>query len=351
MSDLSTRVSPSRLIHSRTFKWFFLAFSAVLLGIVAIAAISGISDPSDPGQSQTQAQVIVNSSVIVFREGLEAVLIFAAVIASFVGVNKVHKKPVIVGAGFAFVAAIGTWFIAQAIINPFRQYADQVQAITGLLAIGVLLVILNWFLHKVYWTNWISRHHQERKRLLQAAGTGILSGQVIGFMMLGFTSVYREGFEVVLFLQTLQVKAGTPAVVEGVVLGLVGTAVVGVLTFMLHRKLPYKRMLILTGVLIGFVLVVMVGGTALTLQDLGWLPSTPLGISFPPWMATWFELRPTVEALLCQLLAAIFVIGSYFLAEHMRVRRPKKRGEAPAVAGAMPTASPVVDRTGVPAAF
>lgn len=338
-SDGSGRVSPRALASSRSVRWFFWAFAAVFLGVVAVAAVNGIADPADPGQDQTYVQTVVNSSVIVFREGLEAVLIFAAVTASFVGTNAVHKKPVIVGAVCAFGAAVATWFVAQAIIDPFRRYADQLQAITGLLAIAVLLVILNWFLHKVYWTSWISRHHQERRRLLAAAGTGILSGQVIGFIALGFTSVYREGFEVVLFLQTLQVKAGTPAVVEGVVLGLIGTAIVGVLTFFAHRRLPYKRMLILTGVLIGVVLVVMVGGTARTLQDLGWLPTTPLGVQTPGWMTTWFEVVPTVETLLCQLGAAAFVIGSYVLAEHLRVRRPARRGEQPAVAGALPDAA------------
>ena len=54
---------------------------------------------------------------------------------------------------------------------------------------------------------------------------------------------------------------------------------VGVLTFWLHHKLPYRRMLVLTGVLVGFVLVVMIGGTALSFQELGWLPrhATPFG--------------------------------------------------------------------------
>ena len=43
---------------------------------------------------------------------------------------------------------------------------------------------------------------------------------------------------------------------------------------MLQRKLPYKRMLIFTGVMIGVVLVVMVGQTARTMQGTGWLPIT-----------------------------------------------------------------------------
>jgi high-affinity iron transporter len=155
-------------------------------------------------------------------------------------------------------------------------------------------------------------------------------------VMLGFTSVSREGFEVVLFLQNLQIKAGTAAVVQGVLIGLAGTAVVGVLTFVLQRRLPYKKMLIATGVMIGFVLVVMIGGTAATFQDLGWLPKHDIGVTVPDWAGRWFEVYPTVETIAAQVIAALFVIGSYFAAEHMKVRRPVKRGERPAVRAALP---------------
>ena len=149
--------------------------------------------------------------------------------------------------------------------------------------------------------------------------------------MLGFTCVYREGFEVVLFLQALELKAGTAAVLEGVAFGLAGTAVVGVLTFVLQRRLPYRRMLVVTGVMIGFVLVVMIGGTASTFQDLGWLPTHDLGVAIPDWAGRWFEVYPTVETVAVQIAAAALVVGSYFAAEHLKVRRPARRGRRPAV--------------------
>ena len=152
----------------------------------------------------------------------------------------------------------------------------------------------------------------------------------LGLVLLGFTSVYREGFEVVLFLQNLELKAGSGVVLEGVGLGLLGTAAVGVMTFFMQRKLPYRRMLIATGVLIGVVLVVMIGGTALSFQDLGWLPRHPTPFTVPTWMGSWFEMYSTWETLGAQVLAAAFVIGSYYAAERMRVKAPLARGEQPA---------------------
>jgi high-affinity iron transporter len=180
--------------------------------------------------------------------------------------------------------------------------------------------------HKVYWTGWIAKHHRQRRKVLGKVGFSA----TFGLVALGFTSVYREGFEVVLFLQNLELKAGSGVVLEGVGLGLAATAAVGIATFALQRKLPYRRMLIVTGVLIGAVLVVMIGGTALTFQDLGWLPRHGTPFTVPTWMGSWFEMYSTWETLGAQVLAAAFVIGSYYAAERMRVKAPVARGEQPA---------------------
>ena len=97
------------------------------------------------------------------------------------------------------------------------------------------------------------------------------------------------------------------------------------MTFALQRKLPYKKMLVVTGVLIGFVLVVMVGQTARTMQGTGWLAITPVGGEFPYWSGLWFGVYPTWETLGAQVAAAVFVIGSYLLAQQVRVKRPQRR--------------------------
>ena len=148
--------------------------------------------------------------------------------------------------------------------------------------------------------------------------------------------MFREGVEVVLFLQTLQLEAGTSTVLEGVAIGLAATALVGVAVFHLHRRLPYRKMLVLTGVLVGVVLVVMIGGTALTFSELGWIPQHELPFSLPAWLGSWFEIYPYYETIAAQLLAAAFVIGSYYLAEYLKVTRPLKHGAQPAVRSTTP---------------
>jgi high-affinity iron transporter len=311
--------------HARLAWW--LSGLAVVAGLVYLMATAD-TGPADPAeQPMTHATAVFNSGIIVFREGLEAILIFAAVTASFLGANRSKRRPVVVGAGVAFGATIVTWFVVQALLDVASPLGPRLEAITGFVAIVVLLVVLNWFVHRVYWTDWIGRHHRRRQRLLTQTGAAAL----IGLVALGFTTVYREGFEVVLFLQNLQVRNGTATVLEGVAIGLACTAVVGVITFWLHHKLPYRRMLILTGAMVALVLMVMIGGTALSFMDLGWLPSHPTPFSVPEWMGSWFEIYPYWETIGAQLLAGALVVGSYLLAEHVKVRRRVRRGERPAV--------------------
>ena len=306
----------------------WIVFAAVLGGLLAYAALTARGGVPDPTASQhlSHGAVILDSGLLVLREGLEAVLVLAAVTASFLGANQARRRPVAAGAGLAFGFTVLTWFAAVWFIGSLGAPGLDIQAATGLLAVLVLLVVMNWFFHRVYWTGWIAHHHGRRRRLLERGGSGVTAG----LLLLGFTAVYREGFEVVIFLQNLRIKYGAGVVLEGVAIGLALTTVVGVLTFAAHHKLPYKKMLVLTGALIGFVLVVMVGESMQELQLAGWIPTTNLGFTLPGWMGLWLAIFPTVETLAAQALAAGAVIGSYLLAEHVRVRRPLRRGEQPA---------------------
>ena len=113
---------------------------------------------------------------------------------------------------------------------------------------------------------------------------------------------------------------------QGMALGLAGTAVVGFFTFHLQTRLPYKRMLVITGILIGGVLLVMTGNTIHTMQAVGWLPISPIGsLSLPYWMGLWLGVFPTWETICGQGAAAAFVIGSYYLAEYQQKQRSRSR--------------------------
>ena len=98
-----------------------------------------------------------------------------------------------------------------------------------------------------------------------------------------------------LFLQALTLEAGAWTVLQGVLLGF--AAVVGVffLVIALERRLPHKKMLVATGVLITWVLVVLVGQTVQTMQVVGWVSVTPIQeLQLPYWSGVWFGAVPDV---------------------------------------------------------
>jgi high-affinity iron transporter len=305
-----------------------LAVSVVAV-ILAWHAHGGTPDPTAPGNHMGRTSAVINSGVLVFREGLETILVLAAITASFLGGNRSYRKPVAIGSGLAILASIGTWFVAVWFIGMFGDGGLSVQAATGIPAILVLLVVMNWFFHKLYWTGWISHHHKRRRGLLGSAGEVSVRSTILGLGLLGFTSVYREGFEIVIFLQGLRERFGSSVVLEGVVLGLLFTAAVGVLTFGLHQRLPYKKLLIITGGLLLVVLWVMVGEEVNEMQLAGWIGTTAIpGVNVPGWAGTWFSIFPNVETILAQIVSVLLVLGSYVGAQYLRVWRPRRRGEA-----------------------
>ena len=304
------------------FNVFVVLGALLVLGVLVWQGVTAEGNPDPSAANLSATTAVVNTGILVFREGLEAILVLAAITASMVRKQQAYWKPVALGSGLSLLATLATWFLVVALISIVPLSELDIQAATGLLAIVVLLIIMNWFFHKIYWTGWIS-HHNRRKQELTNAGTS--RGVFGGLLLLGFTAVYREGFEVVLFLQNLRLRAGGSAILQGVAIGLFLTAIVAVLTFVMHQHLPYKKMLVLTGVMLGAVLIVMVGESVQELQLAHWLPTTELNVHFPAWWGMWFAVFPNVEGLVAQFAAALLVAGSYVTAQYLKVWRPRLR--------------------------
>ena len=284
-------------------------------------AFAGVPDPTNDNLNVTAA--ILSCGLLVFREGLEAILVLAAITSVLTRKQeKNYEQGILAGTVLGLIATVVTWFIVVAILSNIDVPELDIQAATGLLAIVVLLVVMNWFFHKIYWTGWITHHTNKRRRLMEAPNK--TAGSLFkGFALLGFTAIYREGFEIVLFLQQLRLKDGNSIVLIGTAVGISLTAIVAVLTFIAHKRLPYKKMLILTGFLIGVVLLVMVGESVQEMQQANWISLTPIHISLPDWLGMWFAIFPNIEGITAQAIAAVLVIGSYISAQFVRDARPQ----------------------------
>src|SRR5689334_15928735 len=211
-----------RLSLSTVFLTLSTAAVAAIL-VLQVLRTGGLPDPLGHGDLGAR---MLDIAVLVFREGLECILVLAAVTANMVGARRSYQRPVAAGAFVALLVTVLTWRVAIGIIDSLAENvpALDIQAATGLLAIIVLLIVMNWFFHKVYWTGWISMHTRTKQSLLR---DGSPTRIWWGLALLGFTSFYREGFEVVLFLQTYRLKLGGLPVLYGVGTGLTLTLVTG----------------------------------------------------------------------------------------------------------------------------
>jgi high-affinity iron transporter len=315
----------------------FLLAAVVVIAVLVWQGVTAAGNPDPTAQHISTGAAVLDIGVLVFREGLECILVLSAILASMQqGANRFHRSPIAVGAALGIVATLIAWFIAVGIVSDLTQNmpALDVQAGTGLLAVIVLLIVMNWFFHNVYWTGWISMHNRKKRELLRHKDDpeAVPRRIVFGLGLLGFASVLREGVEIVLFLQSYRLQVGNRIVLQGVLLGLIFTSLVAVLNFVAHRRLPYKRMLIATGILLGGVLLVMVGEQAFEMQQAQWIPTTPIAALqwIPGWMGTWLSIYPTVETLIAQVLAAVLVFGSYFLARYRTAWLPRRHSEAKA---------------------
>src|ERR1700684_3756640 len=114
--------------------WTVIALAGAVLAVVlGWHAKGGTTDPTSlpPGHRLSHTTVVINSAILVLREGLETILVLAAVTASFLGGNRVYRRPVAVGGAAAIAASIGTWFLVIWFIGQFHGGEFDVQAATG----------------------------------------------------------------------------------------------------------------------------------------------------------------------------------------------------------------------------
>lgn len=301
-----------------------IAASVAVASILIWQGISAAGNPDPRAPHTTLTSGALDIAVLVFREGLESILVLAAILAGLRGKNQVYNRPIKAGIGLGLIAGVITWFVAISIASDLVQNfgALTVQAATGIPAIIVLLIVMNWFFHNVYWSGWIGMHVRKKKSLIaEASASETISDDnlrrlLFSLGVLGFASVYREAVEVVLFLQSYYLQLGSNVVYYGAAGGLVLTAAAGYLTLVSHNRLPYKKMLVATGILLTGVLFVMVGEEINEMQLANWIATTNISWlqGTPAWAGTWFSIFPNVQTILAQAGAVLLVGGSYFLA-------------------------------------
>jgi len=266
------------------------------------------------------ATVIYTVLAISAREGLEAVVVLAALLAGMRGPeNRTTRRRIVTGAWLALAATALTFWISRTVIQSLSRYGEKLESVISVLAVLVLLMVTNWVFHKVYWVGW----NAKLRKLSKSGEPGSESGlEWLPLVMVGFLTIYREGFETTLFLQSLILESGMKWVLIGVACGAVMVAAAGVLIFVIGARLPYRKLLVLTGVLVVTILVTFLGSTVRLFQTVGWLSIHPIpGLHLPTWAGFWLGFYPSVEGIVIPLLGFAYVIGAWLFVKIQAARR------------------------------
>jgi high-affinity iron transporter len=258
---------------------------------------------------------------IIFREGLESALIIGAILTYLEALrNERFKKHVFYGIAIAVSATAVTWFIAQYIIEISGVNRELIEAIAGISAVAVLFWVSFWVLNKVETKKWIEF---VKAKVWKATTTG----SVLVFVMLSFFTVYREGFETVLFYQAMLsfAKYMEFYVIAGLVLGL--AIIVGVVFLIrkLGKKLPLRVLFGLTMGIGAYMSIAFMGNTIRSFQEAGYIPTTHMIGIIPRLdinLVKMTGIHPTLETTVAQiLLLSIYLIGSLYIL----VLQPKRK--------------------------
>jgi high-affinity iron transporter len=250
---------------------------------------------------------------IIFREGLESALIVGAILTYLeVSRNERFKRHVYYGIVLAFAATTVTWFIARFIIEISGASKALIEAIAGISAVAVLFWVSFWILNKVETKRWIEF---VKAKVWKATTTG----SVMVFIMLSFFTVYREGFETVLFYQAMIsfAKYMEWYVVAGLFAGL--GVIIGV-TFLvrkLGKKLPLRVLFGLTMAIGAYMSIAFMGNAVREFQEVGYISTTHLIGTVPRLdinTATMTGIHPTVETIVAQvILLGVYLTGSLYV--------------------------------------
>ena len=243
------------------------------------------------------------SFLIIFREGLEAILVIGAIVAFLLKTgHRERLRSIWIGVGWALAASAVTAVVLKTLLSAMPATREVIEGVTMLIAVAVLFSVSYWLISKVEAAKWQQFIQEKVTKALDQGG-----GRALAFV--AFLAVYREGAETALFYQAL-FNEGT-RVIMPISLGMiVGAAVLAVIFTLFYRfgvRIPLRYLFSSTSVLLYYMAFVFMGKGIRELQE-GNAVSITILPGFPH--VELLGLYPTLESLLAQLvLAVLFVVA------------------------------------------
>jgi high-affinity iron transporter len=265
------------------------------------------------------------SFLIIFREGLEAVLLLSALLGYLEAAKASHyRRPIIIGMGAAVVASVAAFFALRVVLDRLPFGREVLEAITAIVATAVLVHISFWLITRLEERRWMEFI---RSRVWSAVSVGSTAALVL----VGFTAIFREAFETSLMYQAL-VSFGTGLmgwILLGVALGAVALVIVSYGIFKLGRRLPIKTFLTAAVVLLMATSVAFIGNAVRSLQEADIIGLSPLHgwPRAPIFLSQALGYWPSLQTVVTQAaLTAIYIGGAgYVFGVKRRAHQPAAR--------------------------
>jgi high-affinity iron transporter len=254
--------------------------------------------------SLSPGHLVLQSFIIMLREGLEAILIVGALMTFLMKMGASHRKRDInLGVGAAVAASLATAVAIETVfhLSPARQ--ELLEGVTMVVAAVVLFYVSYWLLSKMEVVKW---NHFVKSKVNDA----LTSGSSLALASAAFLAVYREGFETVLFYKALFLTGGDQSgipIAGGILAGAVVLVAVYIAISRFGVRLPLKPFFAVTSAFLYYMAFVFAGKGVAELQAGGVLPTTL--VSWVPRLPA-LGIYPTLESSLAQaVLLALLVVA------------------------------------------
>ena len=255
------------------------------------------------GKQESGFGVFLAALFIILREGVEAILVIAAMAAYLTrSGNGALVRTVYGSGGAAILASVAAAFMMQKVFQTSGANQEIIEGVTMLLATVVLFFVSNWMFSKAEAMAWKGYIESKVKSAVE-------TGSSLALGAAAFLAVFREGAETILFYQAMlaDVEANTGMVWGGFGVGCV--ALVGVFALIRYGslKLPLKPFFIGTSILMYIMAIAFAGGGVKELQEGDVIGVTPVGFVQS---IDLLGVHPTVETLLPQAVLVLLALAS-----------------------------------------
>lgn len=289
------------------------------------------------------ALIFGQSFLIIFREGFEVVLLVSILLGYLEAARSPSFiKPILVGIGLACVATVLTVILLRLVFESLPFSIEVLEGITAMVAVVMLFYVSFWLVARMEHKRWMEF---VRARLWSAVSLG----STFSLVMVGFTAVYREGFETALFYQALwSFGAGLGIwVLAGLATGLVALTGVALVMFRLGRRVPVKKFMNIAVICVMITSVTFLGNAVNALQagDLIAYNRLDNWPRIPIFLSQVTGYWPTVQSVVAQIvLSTIYLAGALyvFVIKPRRQRAQNPQSQMPSAPAATPAPSALV---------